>query len=305
MKELFTGLLQIIFRPQYVEQECEYMKRKSKAPAETKGETTTLDAGVVAGTDAPQELAANGGAMLIGESFTYYDPSIFINAPAFGAVVPGSFTVSGTVSCDLLEDFLGEPGVFLRTANQEITSVQVSLGTAAPVNATPTGPSGTPWTSWTFPVSGRPSGPLTITAEVTASGSAGLTGTDTASRPVTVDANPPTFTINPPADVVQPAPPYIATITGTVADSPAGVAAVEWQFGSSVWQAATGTTNWTAQVPLPGLGLHTVSFRARDNMGNISATQTIQVRVGDFTAPSLSITEPQSGDTFPLVNGQV
>src|SRR5262245_24594510 len=235
----------------------------------------------------------------------YYSPSIFINAPVLNAIVPGSFSVSGTASCDLLEDKPGEPGTWVRTANQEITSVRVSLGTAAPVNATPTGPSGTPWTSWTFPVSGRPSGPLSITVEVTASGSAGLTGTDTASRPVTVDANPPTFTINPPADVVQPAPPYIATITGAAADSPAGVAAVEWQFGGAAWQAATGTTNWTAQAPLPGLGLHTVSFRARDNMGNLSATQTTQVRVGDFTAPSLSITEPQAGDAFPLVNGQV
>jgi hypothetical protein len=282
------------------------MKRKSKASVESKGEITTLDAGVETGADAPQALAANGGSTLIPQSFTYYVPSIFISAPAFGAVLPGSFTVSGTASCDLLEDFPGEPGVFLRTANQEITSVRVSLGTAASVSATPTGPSGTPWTSWTFPVSGRPSGPLIITAEVTASGSAGAAGSDASSQSVTVDASPPTFTINPPADVIQPAPPYIATITGAAADSPAGVAAVEWQFGSSAWQAATGTTNWTAQVPLPGLGLHTVSFRARDNMGNQSATQTTQVRVGDITAPSLSITDPkETVETFPLVNGQV
>jgi hypothetical protein len=234
----------------------------------------------------------------------YFSPSLSINAPALNAIVPGSFTVSGTASCDLMKD-IPEPGIVIRNANQEITSVQVSLGTAAPVNATPTGPSGTPWTSWTFPVSGRPSGPLSITVKVTASGSAGTTGTDTISRSVTVDATPPTFTINPPADVVQPAPPYIATITGAAADSPAGVAAVEWQFNGAAWQAATGTTNWTAQAPLPGLGLHTVTFRARDNLGNLSATQTTQVRVGDFTAPSLSITEPQAGDTFPLVNGQV
>jgi hypothetical protein len=236
----------------------------------------------------------------------YFSPSIFINAPVFNAIVPGSFTVSGTASCELLEDLPGEPGVFIRTANQEITSVIVSLGTAAPVNAIPTGPSGTPWTSWTFPVSGRPSGPLSITARVDASGSAGAGGSDTSSISVTVDASPPTFTINTPADVVQPAPPYIATITGAAADSPAGVAAVEWQFGSAVWQAATGTTNWTARVPLPGLGLHTVTFRARDNRGNLSATKTTQVRVGDITAPSLSITDPkETVETFPLVNGQV
>src|SRR5215510_11321007 len=123
----------------------------------------------------------------------YYSPSIFINAPALNAIVPGSFTVSGTASCDLLETLPGEPGVFIRTANQEITSVRVSLGTEAAVDATPTGPSGTPWTSWTFPVSGRPSGPLSITVKVTASGSAGVAGTDTVSRSVTVDADPPTF----------------------------------------------------------------------------------------------------------------
>src|SRR5262245_5564483 len=126
----------------------------------------------------------------------YFSPSIFINAPVFNAIVPGNFTVSGTASCELLEDLPEEPGVFIRTANQEITSVIVSLGTAAPVNAIPTGPSGTPWTSWTFPVSGRPSGPLSITARVDASGSAGAGGSDTSSISVTVDASPPTFTIN-------------------------------------------------------------------------------------------------------------
>ena len=77
-----------------------------------------------------------------------------------------------------------------------------------------------------------------IKAEVIASGSDGTTGFDNDSRSVTVDATHPTFTINPPADVVQPAPPFIATITGTATDS-GGVDAVEWQFGSSSWQVAT------------------------------------------------------------------
>jgi hypothetical protein len=32
-----------------------------------------------------------------------------------------------------------------------------------------------------------------------------------------------------------------------------------------------------------------VTLRARDNLGNVSATNTTQVRVGDITAPALSI----------------
>ena len=40
-------------------------------------------------------------------------------------------------------------------------------------------------------------------------------------------------------------------------------------------------------------------------MGNVSPTKTVQVRVGDKTPASLSITEPRETDTFTLVNGQV
>jgi hypothetical protein len=122
---------------------------------------------------------------------------------------------------------------------------------------------------------------------------------------VTVDVSPPTLTINPPADVVRPSPPYVATITGTAADSPAGVAAVEWRLGSGAWHVATGTTSWSAQVTLPGLGTHTVTFRARDKAGNISGTRNAAVRVGDATPPSLGITAPKTNETFALVNGQV
>jgi len=124
---------------------------------------------------------------------------------------------------------------------------------------------------------------------------------------VNVDVSPPTLTINPPADVVRPSPPYVATITGTVADSPAGVDKVEWRLGSGAWQVATlinNTTIWLAQAPLPGLGTHTVTFRARDKAGNISGTRNATVRVRDATPPSLSITAPQTNETITLANGQ-
>ena len=105
-------------------------------------------------------------------------------------------------------------------------------------------------------------------------------------RQVIIDLTPPTFTVNPPADVTKPTPPYTATITGTAADDATGVAAVEWRLGSSgAFQAATGTTNWSADVALPGLGAHTVTLRARDNAGNVSPTQTCHGQRHRYHAP--------------------
>ncbi|HEY5114362.1 MAG TPA: Ig-like domain-containing protein, partial [Nakamurella sp.] len=126
----------------------------------------------------------------------------------------------------------------------------------------------------------------------------------TASRSTVVDLTPPSITINPPADVVVPAPPFIAAITGTAADNASGVAAVEWQFGGGAINAAAGTTNWLAQVPLPGLGVHTVAVRARDNIGNVGPMQTVTVRVGDITPPALGIAVPAEGEARSLVDGK-
>jgi hypothetical protein len=230
----------------------------------------------------------------------FLDADIRIGAPAFNAILGGSFVVAGTAQCDLLADFPGEPGVFLRHANDAITAVQIRLGGAGPFMAAPTGPGNTPWTSWSFNATGVPDGPLTITADVFAADSPNLADNESDSTTVTIDTVPPTLNINPPADVVRPAPPYVATITGTASDSSSGVAAVDWQFGGGPITAASGTTNWSADVPLPGLGLHTVNLRARDNIGNVSAFQSVQVRVGDITAPSVTILVPHEGDVFTL-----
>jgi hypothetical protein len=121
------------------------------------------------------------------------------------------------------------------------------------------------------------------------------------------DRFPPTLTIDHPADVTASAPPYIATITGTAtetgdADVESGVHQVEWRLGSSgAFQAATGTTSWSAAVALPGLGAHTVTVQARDWAGNVSPAQNVSVNVIDVTGPALSITTPQEeGETFTL-----
>jgi hypothetical protein len=235
-----------------------------------------------------------------------YDPRIVITAPGFNGVVGSSFTISGTASCDLIREIPGEPGIFVRHANEALTGVRVRLGSGSYINATATGPSGTPWTSWTVAVSGRSAGALTILAEAFANAEAGIEdGFAEITRQITVETTPPVINIYPPADVLRPAPPYTATITGIATDNLSGVAAVEWKYGNGAWQAATGTTSWSAQVPLPGLGSHTVSLRARDAVGNLSAVSTTTVRVGDSTPPSLSITAPGNAETFSLTNGSV
>jgi hypothetical protein len=124
---------------------------------------------------------------------------------------------------------------------------------------------------------------------------------------IVLAATPPTLhIINSPPDVTRSAPPYTATITGTATDEASSVAAVEWRLGDSgAFQAATGTTNWSAVVALPGLGTHTVSLRARDNVRNVSPTQTVSVNVKDTTSPALSITTPPEGETFTLAAGSV
>lgn len=174
-------------------------------------------------------------------------------------------------------------------------------------NAVAEGPSTKPWVSWSFNGTATSTGSLTITARVSAAQTGAESDSAGHSRTVIIDLTPPTLIINPPANVTKPAPPYTATITGTATDnaSGSGVAAVEWRLGSSgAFQVASGTTNWSASVPLPPtLGSHTVSVRARDVLGNVSPTQSVTVKVIDITGPTLSITTPPAGETFPLSGG--
>lgn len=260
-------------------------------------ELNTFTESAAAGNTKPNVSAAPGKVTVI----FYFQSEVNLNPVA--AVVGSGFVLNGTTSCQQLKDILSDQGneteIFVRQANENITGVSVSLGNTAPVAATPTGPAGTPWTSWTLAVSGVPDGQLTIVAKAFPSKIPA-----TASRSTVVDLTPPTITINPPADVVVPAPPFIAAISGTAADTASGVAAVDWQFGSGAINTAAGTTSWLAQVPLPGLGVHTVAFRARDNIGNAGPMQTVTVRVGDITAPALGIAVPAEGETRPLVDGK-
>jgi hypothetical protein len=245
-------------------------------------------------------------AIDITDIIRYLTPKVHITAPAENAKLGStSFTITGTASCKAFEDLpVGPPREF--DATDSITAVDVRLGNTNPFqSATPTGSGTRPWATWFFTASTPVRGPLTLTAQVRAERTGFGSGSATSVRQVIIDLAPPTLTVNPPADVTTATPPYTATITGTAADD-AGVAAVEWRLGSSgTFQAATGTTAWSASVALPGLGAYTVTLRARDGVGNVSPTQNVTVNVIDATPPALSIITPLEGEMFTLAASSV
>ena len=197
-----------------------------------------------------------------------------------------------------------EEGTRQFDATDSITAVRVQLPTGT-LNANPTGSGDKPFATWSVNASGLPAGAVTVRVSVDASLETFGTATGNKDRHVSVDAAAPTFTVNQPPDVVKVSPPYISTVTGTASDSGSGVSRIDWKVGNGAFQAGSGTTSWSAAVQLPSVGAHTVSFRARDNVGNFSATQSITIRVGDTTPPSLSIVAPREGETFTLLNGSV
>jgi len=156
-----------------------------------------------------------------------------------GKTARGAFTALGVLNPL-------EP-IELGDATASITAVDVRLGGASTFQrATPKGPSTKPWASWSFNGTATSTGSLTIIARVSAAQAGAESDSAEHTRTVIIDLTPPTLTINPPANVTKPAPPYTATITGTAADnaSGSGVAAVEWQLGSSgAFQLASGTSN--------------------------------------------------------------
>ena len=74
-----------------------------------------------------------------------------------------------------------------------------------------------------------------------------------------------------------------ATVTVTATDADSGVDTVEYQLDGGAYQA------YTAPITVDTAGEHTVSFRATDNAGNVSAAGSV----------SFTVVEPAPDDTTP------
>ncbi|MEX2054685.1 MAG: hypothetical protein WD972_00750, partial [Candidatus Andersenbacteria bacterium] len=138
---------------------------------------------------------------------------------------------------------------------------------------------------------------------VTARDQAGNTSTDS----ITVTYTP-GDTIRPAVNITTPTLASTATtaatpfaLGGTATDN-IGVQQVTWSnvatSGSGI---ATGTTNWSAAIPLAA-GNNVITVTARDQAGNISTdviTVTFTQPSSDTTPPTISINSPTAADTWP------
>lgn len=106
-------------------------------------------------------------------------------------------------------------------------------------------------------------------------------------------ANPPTVTITTPTAVTTP-----LAISGTATDSNGTVASVAWfNSANGAGGAATGTTAWSASVPLVS-GSNTITVTATDNQGETGRAQLVVTYTPADTAnPTIAIVTPTPNAT--------
>jgi len=199
-------------------------------------------------------------------------PAVSLTAPANGATVTGTVTVSASAS-----DNVGVAGVqFLLDG--------VNLGAEDT-----TSPYAVSWNTATATVG-------THTLAAVARDAAGNTTTSTTITVTVPDTTAPAVSITAPANG--------ATVTGTVtvsanASDNVGVVGVQFLLdGANL--AAEDTSNpysisWNSTTAVPGT--HILAAVARDAAGNTTTSATITVTVADTSGPTVSITAPANGAT--------
>lgn len=107
------------------------------------------------------------------------------------------------------------------------------------------------------------------------------------------DTQPPEVTIaSPTTEATWQTGDASLTISGTASDD-VGVTEVTWAVGGGTTGNATGTTSWSATVPLSP-GSNTVTIRAEDAAGN-PGTASLTVTV-DASGPTVALLQPTSED---------
>jgi hypothetical protein len=156
-------------------------------------------------------------------------------------------------------------------------------------------------TTWNVPSIGLQTGTNVIT--ITAHDAAGNIGADsltvTYSAP-TADTTAPNVTITgPTSGTTYTATSSSQTVSGTASDN-VGVTQVSWVTDRGASGNASGTTNWTAGIPLQS-GANIVTVTARDAAGNKKTdvlTVTYTVATSDTTPPTISIAGPTTSPSY-------
>ena len=178
------------------------------------------------------------------------DPSTPVTTPTTTSSTPPTST-STTTSTPSLNPPFGTPTTPTVTTPSTPSTTTPSCSVALPCSTQPTSSTGTS----TSPA--QPTAPSTTPPSTPASSTA-----------------PPTLQITSPASTIVSTTDASITIAGTAADG-LGVTAVQWTTSTGGSGTASGTTTWSAQVPLL-TGDNTVIVRAYDTAGN-SAWRAITV----------------------------
>jgi Tc toxin complex TcA C-terminal TcB-binding domain/Bacterial Ig domain len=230
---------------------------------------------------------------------------IFITSPAPNATIsvpasPGTFTAHGSVAA----------------IGYIVSKIEVKFGSSGFFKLA----SGK--TSWTC-TSGQitTSGPLTITARVTAKRSVGsfpsITVEDTSNVTIVLTDNvPPVVTITQPAANRAPAKEtngiFTVALQGTATDNMSGIKRVEYSLDGMSYTTIVApsplpsTVNWSANVTVPlSAKEQTIFVRAVDGNNNVPTWPSQRTVVTDKTAPTLQIQVPERSQlTLPdTVNG--
>jgi hypothetical protein len=136
---------------------------------------------------------------------------------------------------------------------------------------------------------------------ITATGSTAWSHVGDFTVPAPQDTTAPTIVITSPTTASS----YVATMSGITIGGTAGdnvaVSAVTWVTDRGASGTASGTSAWTATVPLQA-GANTIMVSARDAAGNASARPlTVTYSVPDTTPPSLAISVPSASPFYSAV----
>lgn len=145
--------------------------------------------------------------------------------------------------------------------------------------------------------------PGTNVITVTVTDSLGRTATDSLNVTFT-DVGAPLITITgPTAEPTYHTEANPITISGTASDD-VKVSSVTWSNDRGGSGVCTGTTSWTASVPLQP-GQNSITVTATDDAGNSGTDVLIVNYVTDTAAPTVQITTPTSEATYTTNNGSL
>jgi hypothetical protein len=247
------------------------------SPYSVSWNTTTATNGSHTLTAVARDAAGNtttSAVVTVTASNDTTDPTVSISAPAGGATVSGTLTVSGSAS-----DNIGVVGVQFKLDG-------ANLGTEDT-----TSPYSVSWNTTT-----ATNGSHTLTA--VARDAAGNTTTSTAvSVTAANDATDPTVSISAPAGG--------ATVSGTItvsgsASDNIGVVGVQFKLDGANLGAEDTTSPYSVSwnTTTAANGSHTLTAVARDAAGNTTTSAVVTVTVSnDTTDPTVSISAPAGGAT--------